>query len=65
MEEDGRSCPKLLGAKFIGGGSVGMERNRVIKSLSSLFWFLELVHKTRMEVSTGCMPCFSVANDLC
>jgi hypothetical protein len=42
-----------------------MEGNRVIKSLSSLFCFLELIYTVHMEVYMGHMPCLSVANDFC
>jgi hypothetical protein len=55
MEED---PPRLLGRCFIRGGSVGTEGNQIIKLLSSLFWFSNLVHTDRMHY-------FSVADDFC
>jgi hypothetical protein len=43
---------------YIGEGSARMLRDRCIKSLSSLHWFLKMDHTARM-------PFFVAANDSC
>jgi hypothetical protein len=45
-------------SEYIREGSVKIERNHVIKPLSSLHYFSEKVYTTRMDVYTGHMPIF-------
>jgi hypothetical protein len=55
VPRDGR---RLLGAEYIGGGSVEMEENQVIKSLSFLFCFSKLIHTARIECIRAVCPAF-------